>query len=66
MIYVAAHNHDGAHFSDGASKSSQCCGHQGAPPIPNQRGNSLAVGGVEGNQQVMIVRPQLAHGLMRD
>ena len=65
-VDIAAHNHNGPHFANGPAKASQGGGHQGAPPIPNERCNSLAMGGVQGNQQIMVVGPKLAHGLVGD
>ena len=54
VIDITADNHNSPHLPNRPTKSGQSSRHQSTPPIPNQRCNSLTVGGVERNQQIMI------------
>mmetsp|Transcript_28968 Transcript_28968/g.55491 ORF Transcript_28968/g.55491 Transcript_28968/m.55491 type:complete len:245 (-) Transcript_28968:22-756(-) len=66
IIDVATDDHDCPYLSDPAAKTREGGRQQGSPCIPKQCPHLLKLRDVQRDQQVMIFRPKIPQGLMRD
>ena len=66
MVDIPADDHDRSDFTNTAAKASERGREKRAAAIPEECFDALGAGCIERNQQVMILGPEIADGLMRD